>query len=155
MKRMLGSLLLAGLFCLATSANAAQLTEASVLRLIASMEESVETRDVAAIAAVMSDDIEISVTLNQSVNGRLMRMSMSKSEYLKVLKAAWGAASEHRYKRSNQTITLRGDQAIVVADVNESMTIDGRTQVTSSHETTTIELVNGKLQAVAISAFGG
>jgi len=128
----------------------AELTEVAVLQLIASVDRAIVARDVDGVGAALSEDINI--TVNSSISGQLQRVSLTKAEYLRFLQQAWSAATDYRYRRSNQKILLRGDRAVVTADVWESMTMDGRAYVTNTQETTTVEVVGGKLLATAISA---
>jgi ketosteroid isomerase-like protein len=149
MKRVALTLLLA-LGCVVTPlASSAELTEAAVRQLIASVDQAIATRDVAGVGSAMSEDIII--TVHSSVSGQVVRASLAKSEYLQFLQQAWAAATDYRYQRSNQKIVMQGEHAVVTADVWESMTVDGRAFVTNSRETTTVALVRGKPLAVAIN----
>jgi hypothetical protein len=131
------------------SATAKDLTEAAVSSMVAAVDRAIPARDLVALRLALADDALI--TLNLDLPGQPERVILSKDEYLAMVEKAWGMATEYSYRRSNQTIELRGELAIVSADVWESLTANGRRMVTESRETALITEIDGRLQITAIA----
>jgi hypothetical protein len=145
-----GCILLVTLLGSATiPATAAELEEQSVRQMIVSVDAAVRARDLAVLRDALADDITIMATT--TFNGQVTRRSLSKTEYLEMLRKVWAMATDYSYRRSHEQITLRAAQATVISDVWESLTAGGQVMVTRSRETMTIESVNGRLQATAVS----
>ena len=47
--------------------------------------------------------------------------------------------------RTNEKISIEGDQAIVTANVAETITLEGQQATTNLRERATVELIDGKL----------
>lgn len=140
-------LMLAGTGALA---HAGEITEARVKKMLAEVDRAIPARDVAAIDRLVSGDVTITMSVN--VGGRLQRVTLGKSQYMQILKNMWAAASAYQYRRTNQRISIQGNQAIVTALVRETVTINGETVDSQVRETSVVEEIDGRLQTVSVSA---
>ena len=131
------------------SFHVAELTFAAIKTLFKSVDAGVAARDITAVDRLLSENAKISVIA--TFDGETQFAAPSKADYLGTIFKAWSLASNYQYRRTNQQIEIINHQAIVTADVRESLTIKGIVLRTVSRETTVIENVNGKLLATAIS----
>ena len=149
MKSTLPALVLALLGLAPAFAPAADLTEAAVTRMVAEVDRAIPAKDLKALRAALADNVLI--TLSLDLPGQPERVTLAKDQYLTMVEKAWATATEYSYRRSNQKIDLRGELAIVSADVWESLTTNGRRMVTESRETAIIAEIDGRLQITAIA----
>jgi hypothetical protein len=84
--------------------------------------------------------------------GQMRMFRMNKTQYRQMLTATCGAATSYRYQRTNEKISIEGDQATITADVAETMVIDGREVSTKARERATVENIDGKLMLTQLVA---
>jgi hypothetical protein len=143
------ALMMSLLLTLATQvAAAAGLNEGSVKKLMAAVDQATVTRDVAAIDHYLADEVAIVVILDMGRGPQ--RVELGKAEYIGMVRDVWAKASDYRYERTNQRIEIKEGRATVTADIVEAVTIGGQQMDTRSHETTIIEMVDGRLQATSV-----
>lgn len=130
-------------------AAAADLTEAAVREMVRTVDRAIPAKDLAVLRSALADDVLI--TLNLTLPGQPERVILSKDDYLAMVEKAWAMADDYRYRRSNETIELRGELAVVTADVWEALTANGRRMVTESRETAIVTEIDGRLQFTAIA----
>jgi hypothetical protein len=97
--------------------------------------------DIDAIVDRIAELAVISGTVYQQGQMRMFRMN--KTQYRQMLTTTCGAASRYRYERTNEKITIEGDQATITADVAETMVVDGKEISTRVRERATIESIDG------------
>ena len=130
----------------AANSAATNLSEDEVKSFLAALSQSTSSLEVSAIANAFSDDAQI--TINISFQGQQQALTPSKAEYINMLKQSWSLYKDYQYQRSNQKINMADNQAIVIADIRESMNIDGQVILGSSQEEVIIKSVNGQLQVI-------
>lgn len=96
------------------------------------------------IDAVLSRIAELAVISGASVAQEEM-FRMSKAQYSELLTFSCASGRQWSSVRSNEKIVIEGDQAIVTANVAETITLDGRQATSHVRERATIELIDGKL----------
>jgi hypothetical protein len=75
-----------------------------------------------------------------------MRMyRMNKTQYRELSTRICSVAKDYRSVRTNEKISIEGDQAIITADVAETMVIEGREISSRVRERATVELIDGEL----------
>jgi hypothetical protein len=126
----------------ATSAYAAELTEETVKQVISRIDKAVNDRNANALAKELSNNA--SIKINISVKGRKRAMTASKRRYISILEQSWAQYSDYNYSRSNMTMTIKNNKALVSVVVQESMVLQGQNVSGSTKEEVTIELVDGK-----------
>jgi ketosteroid isomerase-like protein len=122
---------------------AQELTQSGVKAFIASIDAAISRRDVDTIVSHIAEHAVVSATV--LLQGQTQTLRMNKSQYRQMLTMAWSAASSYEYARSNEKISIDGNQATVTADVAESMVIQGQPFATQARERATVENLDGKL----------
>jgi hypothetical protein len=107
-------------------------------------------RDVDTIIGRIAEHAVISATV--TVFGQTQVLRMNKTEYRQMLTATWGGASSYEYHRSNEKITIAGDQATITADIAESLVVDGQKLDTKARERATVESFDGTLMLTQLLA---
>jgi len=92
------------------------------------------------------------ITLNQNEIGGMRILRMNKAKYREFLTITCAAVSNYQYARTNERISINGDQAVITADVAESMIVQGREIKTRVREKATIENIDGKLMLTQLVA---
>ena len=92
------------------------------------------------------------ITLNQNDNGGMRILRMNKSKYREFLTIVCSGISDYRYARTNEKISIDGDQAIITADITETMVIQGREITAKTREKATVESIDGKLMLTQLVA---
>ena len=126
----------------ATSCYGAELTEDTVKQLISRIDKAVNSQNATALAEELSANA--SIKFNVTMKGRKQAMTASKRRYISMLKQSWAQYSDYKYSRSNVTIDIKNNKALVSAIVQESIVFQGQNLSGSTKEEVTIELVNGK-----------
>lgn len=136
----------------ATTSYATDLSESSVMALMAQMDQAIHERDAEAVGKLVSPMVEMSGSVTS--NGVRQPFHMNKSQYMQSLRMVWAQASEYSYERKNVKIRLAQGKAIVTATVIERMRIGTNHITSTSDESAEIALVNGKLQLTRVTANG-
>jgi hypothetical protein len=129
---------------------AEELTERDLKAFIAKLDDAIARRDVDTIIGRIAEHAVISATV--TVFGQTKVLRMNKTEYRQMLTATWGGASSYEYRRSNEKITIAGDQATITADIAESMVLDGQKLDTKARERATVESFDGTLMLTQLLA---
>ena len=129
-------------FVAATASYGADLTEDTVKQVISRIDKAVNDQNASALAKELSADA--SIKFNVSVKGRKQAVTASKRRYISMLEQSWAQYSNYKYSRSNMTIDIEDNKALVSAVVQESMMFLGQKVSGSTKEEVTIELVDGR-----------
>jgi len=70
---------------------------------------------------------------------------MNKAQYGELLTVACASGRHWSSVRTNEKISIEDDQAIVTADVAETITLDGQQATSRLRERATVELIGGRL----------
>jgi hypothetical protein len=127
---------------------AEQLTVGAVKAFSAKIDAAVSRRDTNAVLEQIAPFAQISGSV--SAQGQTQPFRMDKSQYREALRAGWAMASSYTYKRSNEKIALEGNQAVVTADIAETMVIGGQQISSRAYERATVEVIDGKLMVTKI-----
>ncbi len=130
------------MFAVALPGHADALSKETVQALISKSDQAISKKDIAALASLISETAKISLSM-PTASGRQVT-NLSKAGYINSLRQIWPLASNYNYRRENLNISLENGKAIVSADVAESMVLHGQYMSSTSSETVTIELVDGK-----------
>ena len=84
--------------------------------------------------------------------GDMRMFRMNKSQYRELLTLSCAEATNYKYTRTNESISIDGEQATITADVAESWVIKGQTISTKVREKAVVELIDGKLMLVQLLA---
>jgi hypothetical protein len=84
--------------------------------------------------------------------GDMRMFRMNKSQYRAMLTLLCTEGTNHKYSRTDERISIDGDQATITADVAESWDINGQTFSSKVREKAVIELIDGKLMLVQLLA---
>ena len=126
----------------ATSSYSAELTEDTVKQVISRIDKAINNQNSAALAKELST--YASIKFNITLKGRKQAMTASKRRYISMLEQSWAQYSDYKYSRSNMTIDIKNNKALVSAVVQESMVFRGQKVSGSTKEEVTIELINGE-----------
>jgi phage antirepressor YoqD-like protein len=135
-----------------TVSYAADISEASVMALIAQLDKAILARDPEAVGILVSAEADISVTITE--NGVKQSFRMNKAQYIEGLKATWAQTEKYAYERKNVKVQTSGGKATVTATVVERMSVGGNRIVSNSNESAVIESVRGTLLLTKVSADG-
>ena len=141
MKQLFKTLIFTLLIFASAMPFAQELTEASVQTLLTEVDKAIASKNVTMLANYLSDSAEFAGVLY--VNGKSQTYHFKKPEYVKMLRTTWPLISNYKYKRNNQTIVFKDGKAIITADIVESMIVRGSYASYRTHETATVELVEG------------
>jgi len=130
--------------------TAEELTERDLKAFIAKLDEAIAQRDVDTIVERIAEHAVISVTVNTF--GQTQTLRMNKRQYRDMLTLAWNGASSYEYDRSNEKITIAGDQATITADIAESIVVEGQKVDTKARERATVESFDGTLMLTQLVA---
>jgi len=105
------------------------------------------------VDAVVGHVAELAMlTLNKNENGGMRILRMNKSKYRQFLTLMCSGTLDYRYARTNEKISIDGDQAIITADVTETWVDQGREITAKSREKATVESIDGKLMLTQLVA---
>ncbi len=119
------------------------LTEQDVEEFIARMDTAWDARNADAMADLVSNAAQISVTAYR--NGKAEKLTLSKADYIKYMKAAWASVSDYHYTRNNVKIEVHGNTATFTDDLIETMTLQGQVATAVDKESYQLTLDHGKL----------
>jgi len=102
--------------------------------------------DIDAVVDRISPIITISGTGFAQEDYRIFRMN--KQQYGKYMELVCMHGSNTHYSRTNEKISIDGEQATITADVAEKWVIKDQTVSSFAHEKLVVELIDGKLMLV-------
>ena len=114
----------------------------------AKLTAAAERCDVATVLDRISPIATISGTLFATGDMRAYRMS--KAQYGELLTRLCAAGLVGHAVTSNEKISIEGDQAVMTADVVDTVVINGQQRSSKSHSRQTVELIDGKLMLTQI-----
>lgn len=129
---------------------AQELNESALMAFTAKIDAASASRDIDTVVDHIAEHAVISGTAN--VQGQMRALRMNKAQYRQMLTLTWSAASSYTYERTNEKISIDGDQAIVTADVAETMVIQGQEIRTRTRERATVKSIDGKLMLTGLIA---
>jgi ketosteroid isomerase-like protein len=121
------------------------ITEQQVNALMEEIERAANNKDVDAIIALMSKDVQLKITVEGF--GPPQTMTLDREQYRTQSKQSLGMTDVYNYRRGETVINVEpdGQSAVVVADVYETTTLGKQTIGTVSRETSILGLEDGKL----------
>jgi hypothetical protein len=137
------ALTLAAALAVSAPLVAQELSESALKAFSAKIDAAISDRDVDTIVQHIADYAVISGTAD--VQGQTRAFRMDKSQYRKMLTMTLAAAESYEYERTNEKISIEGDQGVITADVTESMVIQGQRFTTKTRERATVRSIDGKL----------
>jgi hypothetical protein len=129
---------------------AQEFSERGLKTFTAKIDAAAARCDIDTIVDHIAELAVISGTVYQQGQMRMFRMN--KTQYRQMLTTTCGAASSYRYERTNEKISVDGDQATITADVAETMVVDGKEVSTRVRERATVESIDGKLMLTQLVA---
>jgi hypothetical protein len=129
---------------------AQELNESALIAFTAKIDAAIMRRDIDTIVEHVADHAVISGTVK--VQGQMRTIRMNKAQYREMLTLTWSAVSSYTYERTNEKISINGDQAIITADIAETMVAQGQQIRTRTRERATVESIDGKLMLTALFA---
>ena len=148
MRRIARALVLVSALVCAAPLLAEELSTAAVKAFIAEVDAAIEQRDADTIVDRIAGHAVISGTV--LVLGQTHTFRVNKAQYREMLTQAWSAASSYQHQRSNEKISLDGNQATITADVAETIVIQGQEIETKSRERATVESLDGRLMLTQV-----
>jgi hypothetical protein len=119
------------------------LTKDAVMAFINKTDQIIVKKDIAGLEEMISDTAKIFVTVKSG--GGAKTSKLTKAQYFNLLNQTWPLAANYNYRRKNLNISMEAGKAVITDEVAESMVIHGQYVSSTTSETATIELVNGKL----------
>jgi hypothetical protein len=153
MKKLFKFAVLVYALLLCAGAFAEGLTEQSVKAFISQVDRAILRMDADGVGEALSD--QASITLNIAAGGQKAVYKYSKHEYLEILKEGWSKYTNYKYRRTTRKLTITGNRALIIADVHESMTVQGRNISGTASEEVTVELINGSPRITEIVGYAG
>jgi hypothetical protein len=100
----------------------------------------------------MARDVIINVTVDTPFGPQ--RQRLTREEFREQTRKGWAMAGQYDYRREKEGISLAEDglTATVRTDILEAMTIQGRRVRTTTRETATLALVDGRILVTALEA---
>jgi hypothetical protein len=84
--------------------------------------------------------------------GDMRMFRLNKTQYGQLLARSCSQFTSYEYERTNERISIDGDQATITADVAETIVHDGQRITTRHREKAVVELIDGKLMLVQLLA---
>jgi hypothetical protein len=150
MRPLTRALVLACALTLSSPLLAQELTVGALKAFTAKMDAAAASCDIGTIVDHIAELAVLSGTA--LVQGEMRMFRMNKAQYRQMLTITCSAATDYQYDRSNEKISIDGDQATITADVAESMVIDGRHVTTKVRERATVESIDGTLMLTQLVA---
>ena len=129
---------------------AEDLTVSALKAFTAKIDDATARCDVDAVVGHVAELAML--TLNKNENGGMRILRMNKSKYRQFLTLMCSGTLDYRYARTNEKISIDGDQAIITADVTETWVDQGREITAKSREKATVESIDGKLMLTQLVA---
>jgi ketosteroid isomerase-like protein len=121
---------------------AQELTVSAVKAFISEMDDAAERRDMDTVFRHISELCVISATM--TFQGQVRTMRMNKTQYRQLMTRT-PPDDSYKSERTNDKISIEGDQAIATADLIETMIVDGKQVTKRTRERATIENIDGTL----------
>ncbi len=121
------------------------ITEQQVSAFLAEMDKAARNKDVDAIVAMMSEDVQIKITMEGL--GPTQTMTVNRDQYRDNSKLTFSMVSDYDYRRGETVIRVEpdGQSAYVADETFETTTIGGKVIRTVARGTSLLKLENGKL----------
>ena len=148
MRTIVSALVFASALTGTTPLLAEDLVVSDLKAFTARMDAAAADCDVEAIVARISPLATISGTGFAQGDMRMYRMN--KAQYGELLALACAEATNYNFSRTNERISIDGDQATITADVAETWVVKGRSISTKVREKAVVELIDGKLMLVQL-----
>jgi ketosteroid isomerase-like protein len=126
---------------------AQELTVGAVRAFISTMDDATERRDMDTVFRHIAELCVISATM--TIQGQVRTMRMNKTQYRQLMTRT-SPDDSYESERSNEKISIEGDQAFVTADVVETMVVDGKQVTVRTRERVTVENIDGTLMLTQI-----
>jgi hypothetical protein len=127
---------------------AEELTVSAVKAFDAKLTAAAERCEVATVLDRISPIATISGTLFATGDMRAYRMN--KAQYGELLTRLCAAGLVGHSVSSNEKISIEGDQAVMTADVVDTVVMNGQQRSSKSHSRLTVELIDGRLMLTQI-----
>jgi hypothetical protein len=150
MQRFVRVLALASALGCSSPLLAQELSVSAVKAFTAKIDAAIASCNVDTIVAHVAELAVLTLNRNEQSGTRTVRLN--KGQYRQLLTAACTASESYEYDRTNEKISIDGDQAIITADVTEKIVIQGRTLETKTRERATVESIDGKLMLTQLVA---
>lgn len=124
------------------SVVASEVNEDNVEKMIERIDRAINALDANSLAKELSDDVEI--IINVTIGDEEQVMTPSKVEYIDMLEQGWANYENYSYTRSVLNVDVQDGQALVYAEINESLEFQGQKISVESQEHITIKIVEGK-----------
>jgi hypothetical protein len=149
LSRSIQSCLLLTLMFTVTSCNSQpKVTEKNIGEILAGIDKASASKDVNGIIANISNTAKIEV--EDAASGK--SMSFTKETYQKYAEEGFKVTNDYKASRTTPQIVIapNGESATASDVVDESVTINGKPMATSTAESATFGLENGKVVITAI-----
>ena len=127
-----------------SAVSASDITKNEVMELISIIDEAIVDKNAEKLSSVFSNNV--SLTLKVNMAGTSETFSMTKDEYISMVKEGWATSSNYKYLRTNIKVSVSGNSATVDANIVESMTMNIQGMDISmrgeTKEHVTIKLIN-------------
>jgi hypothetical protein len=127
---------------------AEELTVSEVKAFDAKMTRAGERCEVDALVSRISELATISTTTFALGDVRMSRMN--KSQYRDSMTRRCAAGAQVRIVPTNEKVSIDGEQAVMTADIAETVSLDGREVLVKLRQRLTVELIDGKLMYTQI-----
>jgi hypothetical protein len=148
MKATVRILALASALLACVPAMAQELAASSVKELMARLDAALVSGDFELIERHLAAHAVISGTT--TAGGQTQTFRMNKTQYMTMLTTLMSAATDYSYERTNEKISIEGDQATVTANIADSMVIQGRKIASTGTERSTVEYIDGALMVTRV-----
>ncbi|OGW36558.1 MAG: hypothetical protein A2Y97_03350 [Nitrospirae bacterium RBG_13_39_12] len=136
--------------CTESSDTCTYITETDIKNIMNEVETATLNKDIDSVVKYMAPSVVIDITVQTPFGPQ--RHRWSREQYKTETKKVLSMTSHYEYKCENEKITISDDRqsAVVETDVVEVMVIQGQRNETTTHEKTTLEIVDGKILVTKI-----
>ena len=127
---------------------AEELTVSEVKAFDARTTRAAERCEVDTVVNRISELATISTTTFALGDPRMTRMN--KSQYREAMTRRCAIGSQTRIVATNEKVSIDGEQAVMTADITETLSLEGREVTLKVRQRLTIELIDGKLMYTQI-----
>lgn len=141
-------LLLTSMLTITSCNSQPKVTEKNISEILSGIDKAVASKDVKGIVANISNTAKIEV--EDVASGK--SMSFTKETYQKYSEEGFRVTNDYQSSRTKPQIVIasNGESATATDVVDESVTINGKPMATSTAESATFGLENGKVVITAI-----
>ncbi len=129
--------------------SAIELNEANIQNFLAEVDTAIANLDIDAYENLISDDAKFIVTF--VFQGRQQQLPYSKQRYLKEMRKALPLMQDYQYNRSNTEIKIIDAQAIIKADITESVVVNRRARTAESESQVIVKVINDQLKITELT----